>query len=43
VLSCINTASSSIPNVYVLQSKQFRKNYIAKCKSNSTMAMQTKT
>jgi hypothetical protein len=42
MLSCVNAAGSSIPNFYILRGKRFSRNYIERCESGSTMAMQSK-
>ena len=42
VLVCINAAGASIPSFYIFRGKRFRKNYIQKCETGATMAMQQK-
>jgi len=42
LLSCINTNSELISNFYIFKSKQLICNYIVRCVSGSTMAMQLK-
>ena len=41
VLSCINVASGSIPNFYILKGIYFLEDYIARCKEGAVMGMQS--
>ena len=40
VLVCVNAARSAIPSFYIFKGKRFRQNYIERCESGATMAMQ---
>jgi hypothetical protein len=42
VLVCINADGSSIPSFYIFKGKRFGANYIQRCESGATMAMQPK-
>jgi hypothetical protein len=39
---CINAGGLAIPGFYIFRGKRFRRNYIEKCETGSTMAMQVK-
>lgn len=41
-LVCINAMELAIPSFYIFSGKRFRRNYIKRYKSGSTMAMQIK-
>lgn len=40
VLVCVNASGLSIPSFYIFKGKRFRRNYIERCESGATMAMQ---
>jgi hypothetical protein len=44
-LSClvyINASGLAIPSFYIFQGKRFQRNYIERCETGATMAMQAK-
>jgi hypothetical protein len=41
-LVCINASCSAKPSFYIFRGKRFRKNYIERCETGATMAMQAK-
>ena len=40
VLVCVNALGVAIPSFYIFRGKRFRRNYIERCESGATMAMQ---
>jgi hypothetical protein len=42
VLTCVNAAGEYIPHFFIFKGKRMRRNYIERCETNSTMAMQEK-
>lgn len=40
VLVCCNAPGQTIPSFYIFKRKRFRRNYIARCETGATMAMQ---